>query len=268
VQLRGTVIASKRFHEGRMSLYARELGSGGTPIILLHGFGGDHTAWHAIQPELAAGSTTIAYDLPGHGRSLAYPGAGSAKTAANAIIADLAERGVERAHLVGHSMGGAIASLIGLFDPARVASLTLLAPGGFGSEINHRLLTRYAAASTGEQLAQCLESMTGWYSPVSDDVVARTLKARSIPGQRDLLIEMAKGLAKDGRQGQLPLDKVAALHIPVSVAWGDLDNVLPVRQAENLPASFAVRRFDNLGHMLPEEAPETMAQIIRETCGF
>src|SRR5690606_18296524 len=136
---------------------------------------------------LAEHRATIAYDLPGHGGSLNYPGAGSAKTAANAVLDDLRSRGIERAHLVGHSMGGAVASLVALFDAKRVASLTLLAPGGFGPDINRRLLTRYAAAETREQLTACLEAMTGWYSPVPEETVEHLLTARAVPGQREML---------------------------------------------------------------------------------
>lgn len=251
-----------------MTLYAKLAGSGADPIVLLHGFGGDHTAWREIQPALAEHRATIAYDLPGHGGSLNFPGAGSPKTAANAVLDDLRSRGIERAHLVGHSMGGAVGCLVALFDPERVASITLLAPGGFGPDINHRLLTRYAAAETREQLTACLEAMTGWYSPISEETVEHFLAARAVPGQREMLIEMAKGLARDGRQGQLPLDKIAELPVPVTVVWGELDNVLPVLQLEGLPRSFVVHRLPRLGHMLPDEAPAEMTRIIRAVCGF
>lgn len=251
-----------------MVLFAKEMGSAGTAAVFLHGFGGDHQAWRAIQPVVAMERATIAYDLPGHGGSLAFPGPGSARAAAHAVLADLSGRGIERAHLVGHSMGGAVAALMAIFEPAKVASLTLLAPGGFGPEINHLLLTRYAAATDAAALRACLEAMTGWFSPVTDDTVAHALSLRAAPGQTELLVEMAKGLAKDGIQGQLPRERLEALEMPVSVVWGDLDNVLPVRQAQGLPPAFAVHRFADLGHMLPEEAPAQMAAILQRSCGF
>lgn len=251
-----------------MTLHAKLSGTGTDPIVLLHGFGGDHTAWREIQPALAEHRLTIAYDLPAHGGSLNYPDAGSAKTAALAVLDDFKARGIDRVHLVGHSMGGAVACLVALFDPKRVATITLLAPGGFGPDINHRLLTRYAAAENREQLTACLEAMTGWYSPIRDETVEHFLTARAVPGQRQMLIEMAKGLARDGRQGLLPLEKIAELNVPVTVVWGELDNVLPVSQLEGLPTGFAVRRLPKLGHMLPDEAPAEMTRIIRAVCGF
>lgn len=250
-----------------MDLFAREHGSGSVPVVLLHGFGGTHKAWTQVQEMLAVDMATLAYDLPGHGASLGFPGAGPAKVAAQAILADLAERRLERVHLVGHSMGGAIAALMAIVNPRQVASLTLLAPGGFGPEINHRLLTHYAAAIDERELSLHLEAMTGWFSPVSPETIAVAAKSRDLPGQRDVLVEMAKGLVRDGRQGQIPRDLLEALTMPVSVVWGELDNVLPARHAKGLPGHFAVHTFPSLGHMLPDEAPAEVTAIIRQSAG-
>lgn len=248
-----------------MALFAREMGGGSQTVALLHGFGGSHAAWSHLQGGLASGAATLAYDLPGHGASLAYPEAGSAKVAAQALLADFAARDLERVHLVGHSMGGAVAALMAIIEPARIASLTLLSPGGFGSEINHRLLTRYAAARDEAALRACMEAMYGWMSPVSDTVIADTLAARAAPGAGEKLVAIAAGLVRDGRQGLLPRDRLEALDMPVSVVWGGLDNVLPARQAQGLPWRFAVHLFPDLGHMLPDEAPDEMLAIIRRT---
>ena len=202
---------------GEMTLFARELGTGEVPVVLLHGFGGSHAAWSAIQPELAGAAATLAYDLPGHGRSGDFPDAGPAKVAARAVLADLDRRGHRRVHVAGPSMGGAVAALMAMFDPGRIASLSLLAPGGFGPEINHRLLTRYAEAGDEAALVPCLEAMTGWYSAVSAEALAATLAARATPGAGEKLVAIAGGLAKEGVQGELPLDRLASLDVPVTV---------------------------------------------------
>ena len=56
--------------------------------------------------------------------------------------------------------------------------------------------------------------------------------------------------------------------MPVAVAWGGLDNVLPARHADGLPAHWSVRLFPDLGHMLPDEAPDEMLDIIRHSAGL
>lgn len=251
-----------------MALFAREAGSGGHTVVLLHGFGSSHEVWKPIEAALGINLHTLAYDLPGHGGSAGYPEAGPAKIAVKALLADFAARNLARVHLVGHSMGGAVAALIALAEPERVASLTLLAPGGFGPEINLRLLHRYAAAADEQALRPCLEAMFGWMSPIPDETVASTLAARGPAGRLDVLARVAAALGRDGRQGEIPRARLAGLAMPVSVAWGGLDNVLPPHQMDGLPPHFALHRFPELGHMLPEEAPDLMSAIIRRNASI
>ncbi len=152
-------------------LFSLKRGAGDIPVVLLHGFGASHTAWDPVIEEVGEARRTIAYDLPGHGRSLHAPH-GSAAMAARAVLAELAGRGLNRAHLVGHSMGGAAAAVAALMEPKRIASLTLLAPGGFGREIDHRLLRRYAAATKEAELAVLLEQFFGWRRDVPPSLAA------------------------------------------------------------------------------------------------
>ncbi|MDT9126949.1 alpha/beta fold hydrolase, partial [Escherichia coli] len=77
------------------------------------------------------------------------------------ILANLSGAGLERIHVAGHSMGGAVATLMALMAPNRVISLTLLAPGGSGEAINGTLLRRYAAAGDENELKSCLLAMSG-----------------------------------------------------------------------------------------------------------
>lgn len=252
-----------------MTLYVKSAGpDADVPVVLLHGFGATHAVWDSIQQSLAEQTMTLAYDLPGHGGSFSYEGAGPAKVATTAILADLEARDIASAHIVGHSMGGAIAALMAIFQPQRVASLTLLSPGGFGPEINQRLLKRYAAARTQAELVPSLEAMFGWFSPVPQVLVDQLMATRETPGYGTKLSEMAEGLARDGKQGMLPAEKLAALTMPVSVIWGGLDNVLPVRHTQHLPAHYALKLYPDLGHMLPDEAPDEMLKIIRQTIGL
>ncbi|PWJ83617.1 pyruvate dehydrogenase E2 component (dihydrolipoamide acetyltransferase) [Pseudaminobacter salicylatoxidans] len=246
------------------SLFAFEQGTGGEPVVLLHGFGAYHGVWRPLASQLAATGHVIAYDLPGHGRSLDWPQAGPPRIAARAIVADIERRGLKRMHLVGHSMGGAIAALVALVEPGSIASLTLLAPGGFGEEINAPLLRRYAAATAPDELQQCLAAMSAPdFTPPA--AIAEELAAmRAAPGQREKLIEIAALITRDGRQGVIPRDQLATLAMPVSVLWGTADPVLPFTQVENLPANMTLRPIEAAGHMLVEEKPDAVAGFILE----
>ncbi|WP_256753172.1 alpha/beta fold hydrolase [Mesorhizobium sp. Mes31] len=245
------------------SLYAAEQGVGSKAIVLLHGFGGCHDVWREVVSSLAPSARTLAYDLPGHGLSLDFPAAGPAKVAAKAILADLSARGLKRVHLVGHSMGGAVATLMALAEPGKVASLTLLAPGGFGPEINGPLLRRFAGAVGKAEIHACLAAMSGPHSPSSEQNVDMLCDMRKRPGQLPKLVEIAAAMTTDDRQGVIPRDRLEGLNMPVMVVWGTDDTVLPFTQADGLPAHFHVHHVLEAGHMLAEEAPDLVAEIIR-----
>lgn len=244
-------------------LYARIVGNGPRTIVLLHGFGGSHRVWTSVQDALSDNATVIAYDLPGHGASLSWPDAGAAKVAVRAVVEDLSSRGLGKVHLVGHSMGGAVATLIASGEPASVASLTLLAPGGFGPEINGRLIARYAAARSEADVRTALEAMTGFENPVSEEAVRGSFAMRATPGQVEKLVEMGGLISRNGKQGAIPREWLEKLPMPVSVVWGRLDGVLPFYQTDDLPAQFALHRLANAGHMLIEEAPELVMHVVR-----
>lgn len=244
------------------AIQAFEAGSGSETVVFIHGFGAAHGVWDTIFPALAGQARMIAYDLPGHGRSLETAGAGSAKFAARAILADLSQRGAEKVHVVGHSMGGAVAVLMALAEPRRIASLALLAPGGFGPEINAPLLRRYATAVDAFELRACLTAMSGESATVTDDALKPYLAMRGRPGQSEKLVEIAAAITRDGRQGMIPREMLATLAMPVTVLWGTNDPVVPFKQTADLPTSFTLRRVSNAGHMLIGEAPEPVRDAI------
>lgn len=245
-------------------LYCMRRGEGGVPLVLLHGFGGSHHVWEPVAAALAADRVVLTPDLPGHGRSLSYPGAGPVKVAVQAVLDHMDGQGISRFHLAGHSMGGAIAALIAMAAPDRIASLTLLSPGGFGPEINIRLLTRYAQAVSRDELSPCLEEMVGYRNPVNDVSLDKLAGLRAQEGQRAMLIDIAARMTRDGIQGAIPRDALAALPMPVKVIWGTEDRVLPASQARDLPPLFALHLFGATGHMLIDEQTDAMIRLIAE----
>ena len=117
------------------------------PVLFLHGFGADLNSWMFTQPVLVEGRRTIALDLPGHGGSSKGVGAGDADSLTDTVEAALAELGIKRVHLVGHSMGGAVAAALAVRRPDRVATLTLIASAGLGQEINSTFIDGFVRAA-------------------------------------------------------------------------------------------------------------------------
>jgi pyruvate dehydrogenase E2 component (dihydrolipoamide acetyltransferase) len=245
-------------------LFAIERGSVGVPIVFLHGFGGSHRAWSAVLEGIAPERRVILYDLPGHAGSLAVQH-GSAAVAARAVLADLDRRAIARAEIVGHSMGGAASALVALRAPDRVAALTLLAPGGFGREINAPLLRRYAAATAAADLAILLAEFFGHGFSLPLGFAEEQAEERQAPGASEALLSIVETFFDGAEQKVLPLDALWRLPMPIRVAWGGEDRVLPVNQARRLPERIAVRIFEGVGHMLPLESPAEVARLILES---
>ncbi len=246
-------------------LYARVKGRGDIPLVLLHGFGGGIDDWYDIQPDLARDRMTLAYDLPGHGRSLDHSAAGNAGAMAKAILADLDARGIAKVHVVGFSMGGAVACLMGLRAPDKVASLTLLAPGGFGPEIAEPLLRRFATPADADDLRAAMNDMAAPGYAFETKYVAALAALRRIEGQPAKLEGICGMIARDGRQGEIPRESLASLSMPVTVVWGTADPVLPYRHSAELPTRFQLVSIPGVGHMLPVEARKAVTGAIRAT---
>lgn len=110
-----------------VDLYFERHGDGGEPLLLVHGYTGDITDWRHQIPEFSRTFRVLMHDNRGHGRSAApaEPEAYSIERMAEDALAVATHAGFERFHLLGHSMGGAIAQEMALRAPARLLSLTL-----------------------------------------------------------------------------------------------------------------------------------------------
>ena len=111
---------------GRYTLRYADVGSG-TPVVLIHGLAGDHTAWLAQIEVLRATHRVIAFDNRGAGASTQVDEPVSTEDLARDTLALMDHCGIDRAHVVGRSMGGAVAQHMALLAPERVMSLVLCA---------------------------------------------------------------------------------------------------------------------------------------------
>jgi pimeloyl-ACP methyl ester carboxylesterase len=244
-------------------LFCLEAGSPLMPtVVLLHGFGGCAEVWAGLIASIQYRAHVLAFDLPGHGGSLHYPNFGSPRIAASAVAGELSQRGIDRFHIVGHSMGGAVAVLLALEGQGKVASLTLLAPGGFGPEINADIMRQIASASSVAEVQASFEMMCGRVKDGVQPVFSCAAASRLKTTQRDALGLILSKIMRDGTQGQLPFSQLAALNIPLKLLWGEQDPVVPVSQACAAPQVFDKTILPAVGHMLIEEAPETVLRAI------
>ncbi len=250
---------------GRKISYAGA-GEDGDVILLVHGYGGDRNSWLFLQEPLAARYQAYALDLPGHGASAKDVGEGTIGLLAGAVTGVLDALGAGRAHLVGHSMGGAVALAVAAQDPGRVASLTLIAPSGFGSEINAGYLRGFADARTRRDLKPVIGQLFADESHLTRQLVDDLLAYKRLDGADEALhVLLGTLLDGDAQRGDsaAPLAAIGSA-VPVTVIWGAADRVIPAAQAESVTG--AVRYLiDGAGHMPHMERPAEVQAAIEET---
>ena len=249
---------------GRKISYAGA-GEDGDVILLVHGFGGDRNSWLFLQEPLAAKYRVYALDLPGHGTSAKDVGDGSLGVLADAVTGVLDALGAGRAHLVGHSMGGAVALAVAAGAPGRIASLTLIAPSGFGAEINAGYLRGFADAQTRRELKPVVGQLFADESLVTRQLVDDLLGFKRLDGVDEALHALLGTLLDgDAQRGDSAAALAAAGAVPVTVVWGRADRVIPAAQAESVAG--AVRHvIDGAGHMPQMERPAEVQAAIEET---
>jgi pyruvate dehydrogenase E2 component (dihydrolipoamide acetyltransferase) len=246
------------------TLRCLDLGSGeALPVLLLHGFGGDLNTWMFNQPALCGDRRTLALELPGHGLSSKDVGAGDATFFTDAIEAALVELGAQRVHIVGHSMGGALAVLLASRAPERVASLTLLAPAGLGPDINGGFIDAFVRASRRRDAVEALQLLVHEPSLISRAMVEEFLRYKRLDGVAPALETIARAWFPQGRQAVDTREALRALTMPVQVAWGRDDRIIPVAHGEAVVPLARLHVLDGVGHLPHMERAGEVNRLIR-----
>lgn len=238
-------------------------GGDAVPAVLVHGFGGDRDSWMVLEPLLAEERTVVALDLPGHGASGRDVGAGTVAALAAILVGTLDALGFGKAHLVGHSLGGAVALAAAAAEPGRAASLTLVAPAGVGPEIDGGYLAAFLAADRRKELKDALGRLFADPEAVDRRMVDDVLRMKRQDGVPEALAGIAAACFPDGRQAADLRPALAGLACPVTVVWGEADRILPPTQAEGLPEAVTIVRIAGAGHMPHLEKPAEVARAVR-----
>ena len=221
----------------------------GTPVIFVHGFGGDYMSWAFNQGSIAETRPAYAVDLPGHGGSTKDVAGGTLDSFV-AALADYHDAiGGEPAHFVGHSLGGQIVTALALQSPKRVKALTLIAPAGFGKEINGDFISGFIAESRPRKLRPVLEMLVANPDLVTAQMIEDVLKYKRLDGAIAALQTVAAANFEGNAQRTQLRDRLGEITAPIQVIWSEADQILPVAHADRLPASIKVTRLTGAGHI-------------------
>lgn len=247
--------------DGRTINYL-DTGGDGTPMLLVHGFCADLESWMFNMSAIADARRVIALDLPGHGASSKDVGDGSPLFFVETLRHFLDALGIDRAHIVGHSLGGAIAIAYALDHPDATASLGLISPAGLGPDINGEFLAQLIAADKRRGARLALSQLVADTELVSRDMIETFLRYKRTDGVPEALATIAAASFDGDRQRHIFAERIGEVVAPILCVLGEEDRVIPASHAERLPAHAAVHRLADTGH-LPhmEMAPQVSALL-------
>lgn len=253
--------------------YAVSESGQGPAVVLLHGFTGSAASWGLIRDRLAQRYRVLMIDLPGHGgtESPADPVRYAMEPVAADIVALLSRLGVERAHLVGYSMGGRLALFMALRYPGHWRSLTLESalPGlSDPAERTERVAADNALADWIEahSLAQFVDR---WEALPLFETQQRLSPQRRAEQRQQRLANHRSGLANSLRgmgTGQQPSlwSELNELKMPVHLTVGALDTkftAIATEMSLRIPQA-QLTILSGAGHTLHLEQPEAMADHV------
>ena len=263
-------------------------GGSGPPLVLVHGLGSSAAVefYYNLEP-LAAHHRVFAIDLPGFGRSdkpvLEY----TIDLFVRAVSDLMATEGIERAAVMGVSMGGRVALGLALDSPEKVKRLVLVDALGVGAPRRvlaySILLTRGLGELTLRGTARALRQMNpavirrfwGWYlkrpnrvaSIWSDERIANHGTLLATPEYRAAYLSALRSIAgmRQLRNGVVVEDRLAELRMPTLLIWGGHDHIFPAshaRAAKDRIPNGRLEVFDDSGHTPQMEEPDRFNRVV------
>lgn len=253
----------------------------GPPIVLIHGITGRSDQWEPAIDELAADHTVLAPDLLGHGESAKPRGDYSLGAYASAVRDVTVAVGIDRATVVGHSLGGGIAMQFAYQFPERCERLVLVSSGGLGREVHPMLraatlpgselvlplLTNAVLLAGGAKIGAALGRL-GLQAGVDMAEISRGFASLGEAEARHAFIQTMRAVLDFGGQRVSARDRLyLAANLPSLIVWGTDDPIIPVAHGREAHLAMPGSRFEELegvGHFPQLERPREFARILAE----
>ncbi|HUW73192.1 MAG TPA: alpha/beta hydrolase [Methyloceanibacter sp.] len=247
-----------------LRLHVRDTGPRDAPaVFMVHGFGSSLHTWEPWARALEDDYRVIRFDLPSSSLSPPDPAGDYTDARTMQVLTALMNRlGIEKASMIGNSIGGRIAWRFAAENPARVEKLVLISPDGFESPgIAYGQKPKVPTMVNAMQYAlpkpllrTNLAAAYGDPSKLTDKTVDRYYDLMLAPGVRGAMIARMKQTVRED-----PVPLLRRIQAPVLLVWGEKDAMIPFSNASDyakvLPQS-TLASFPELGHVPQEEAPE------------
>lgn len=242
-----------------VDLYYENVGTG-IPVVLIHGFPLNHQIWEPVLPILSEKVNVILPDLRGHGRSPATDGIYPMRLMAEDIARLLDKLEIEKAILVGHSMGGYVALAFAHAYPNRLSGLGLIASQAADDSPEKRqdryksasYVKRYGLKRILSEMPQKLTSNPGFYEKLTE-----IIKSTPTSGVIGALMGMAE---RENATEWLP-----KILCPTVVVHGKKDSIVPEWRGKTMVQLLNrgwLVEIEEAGHLPMMETPEIVAEAI------
>ena len=244
---------------------ASEERGAGFPVLLVMGLGYGRWGWEPLVDPLAERYRVIWYDNRGIGGSDVPEGPYTVEQLAGDAVQVLDERGIERAHVVGTSLGGMVAQELALSRPERVEKLALLCTTGGGAggfpfpEQTVRLMAEAPSLAPDVAMRRFVENAISTRGELVETLVAR--RAANPPDPAGWQAQAAASATFDA------WDRVAGIDRETLVLAGDEDNVVDWRNSQLLAERIPNARLEVLhgvGHLFFWERPDETLNLLQE----
>jgi pimeloyl-ACP methyl ester carboxylesterase len=264
---------------GHRAVY-RAAGSGPT-VVLIHGMINSSRHWERVACKLAETHHVVAPDLIGHGDAATPRGDYSLGAHAASIRDLLAAIGVQRATIVGHSLGGGVAMQFFYQFPQRTERLVLISSGGLGHEVSPllrgaalpgsasllRLATRRAVVTAINAAGARLRA-AGRAEGASLQAIARALRPLESSGSRRAFMQTLRAVIDVHGQHVSASDRLYLLgDMETLIVWGERDRTIPIEHGRAAHAAIPNCRFETLpkaAHFPNLEDPDGLAAVLAD----
>jgi len=260
------VLTSGFVESGGEQIYYESVGAG-EALVLAHGLGGNHAIWYQQVPEFAQRYRVIAWDQRGFGRSTNAKNESGPVAAADDLRAILDHLQIDRAHLVGQSMGGWAVMGFALAHPDRVQSLVLADTLG-------GIYTDEAARHFDAYIRETMTSPPPDELPITQHPAIGGQLGEQDPAKAFLYRQIGSttapappGMGLKLRQTAYPLEQVRKISVPVLLVVGENDPIFPPAVIRSIAAeipSARVVELPNTGHSPYFESPAAWNHTVSE----